>query len=101
MGACVWLAACGGGADDDDVTRGDVERWLVTEGGNTQEEAECIADAMLAAGLDQGELRQFVRLDAEMSEEEFEAQEPTRMDVYTDAAIECTGVLDEVEEAIN
>lgn len=99
--AAILVGAAGCGSDDGErVSRADLERWLVDEGGLAAAEADCVADAMFAAGLDQDELRQFVELDRDMSPEEYREAEPDRIDVYTEARVQCDGSFEKTGDAI-
>ena len=97
LAGCIILAACGGD-DDVDTSRSAFVEWLTEEGGTSEEDAECVADA-LYDDLSSAEVEEFVTLDAGMSEEEFEDRRPARLDDYTDASVDCA--LDGVRSRIS
>lgn len=95
--AGAFFAGCGGGGGNGgEVTRTDLIAWLEGESGNDPEQAKCVADKMLDAGLTQAELREFVVLDADVSKEDYE--EPSQIDVYTQASLDC--VLSQTSDAL-
>lgn len=88
--ACSLVAvACG--SEEKDTSMATFVEWLSSDSGAALEPevAECVARDLWPE-LSEEEIAEFVELDVEdLSSEEFERAQPSRMDALTEATVQC------------